>query len=86
MENTMNDTTNDRNSFVYDDDTYTEDPTVEDRILADWRSINQRLDIARDEKRQLGEQIKELVAERTQKARLVRVIAPELLKQDSNGE
>lgn len=76
----MTDTTNNL------DYTYTEDPTVEDQILADWRSINQRLDIARNEKRQLGEQIKGLVAERTQKARLVRVIRPELLKPESNGE
>ena len=58
--------------------------SAENQILAEWNEINRDLEARRDERQRVNEDIRHLVEKRKVKARLVRVIAPELLK--SNGD
>jgi len=49
-------------------------------LVEEWRTINERLVQLRAQKREIASAIKDLVEVRKNKARLIRVIDPSLLK------
>jgi len=62
-------------------------PTAEDLIVDEWLQLDSRLAQLRSRKVDIADEIRELVALRREKAKLVRIIRPALLaKPDANGD
>jgi|KBSMisStaDraftv2_1062788.scaffolds.fasta_scaffold550196_2 hypothetical protein len=64
----------------------TETTTIRDQIVTNYQAIAERLDARRARRLQLNAEIAELVAELREQRKLVRVVAPELLSTEANGE
>ena len=59
--------------------------SAEEQILDEWKQLGDKLEKLRVQRTEINEAIRDLVEVRKQKARLVRVIDPSLIKVSSNG-
>ena len=55
-------------------------------IIGDWNRLNIELTQLRNQRNEVNERIRQLVAVRKDKAKLVRVIDPDLVKPSADGD